>query len=60
MSEFELASYIVPYSKRKNFSLKVRQTETQIRLLKSEGEWKKASDLEYVLRNAWWGYKRYK
>ena len=60
MSEIKLPPYIVPYKNRKNFCRKVRETEEQIKCLKAEGNWKEAIRLEWVLRNAWWGYKRYK
>ena len=52
-------SYIPPYSRRKDFCRKIRDTEREIRNLKEEGKWKDVAHLGYVLRNAWWGYKRY-
>ena len=58
--EIKLPPYIVPYSNRKRFCRKVRDTEKEVRKLKSKGGWKEASRLEWVLRNAWWGHKRYK
>ena len=60
MSEIKLPPYIVPYKKRKKFCRKVRDTERKMQELKNEGRWKDASRLGYILRNAWWGYKRYK
>ena len=60
MSEMKLAPWVVPYENRKRFCRKVRDAEKEVQSLKAEGEWKKASRLQYVLRNAWWGYKRYK
>jgi|ETNmetMinimDraft_21_1059911.scaffolds.fasta_scaffold02362_5 hypothetical protein len=51
--------HIPPYSRRKDFCSKVRRTEEKIQHLKKEGKWRDVSHLEYVLRNAWWGYKRY-
>lgn len=59
MKEIKLPPYIVPYENRKKFCRKVRNTEKEILSLKSEGKWKEAAHLEYVLRNSWWGYKRY-
>ena len=32
----------------------------EIQNLKEEGKWKDVSHLGYVLRNSWWGYKRFK
>jgi hypothetical protein len=52
-------SHIPPYSRRKDFCRKVRDTEKEVRELKDEGNWKEASHLQWVLRNAWWGYRRY-
>ena len=51
--------YIPSFSKRKNFCRKIRQTEKEIENLKKEEKWRDVAHLEYVLRNAWWGYKRY-
>lgn len=51
--------YTPPFSRRKDFCRKVRETEKQIQRCKDEGAWKKASHLQWVLRNVWWGYKRY-
>ena len=56
---FKLPSYIVPYFKRKRFCRKVRDTEKEIQSLKANKKWKEASRLKYILRNGWWGYKRY-
>ena len=58
--EIKLPPYIVPYENRKYFSRKVRDTEKEVHQLKEEGKWKEASHLQYILRNSWWGYKRYK
>ena len=52
-------SYIPPYSRRKDFSRKIRDTEKQINELKNKNEWTEVSRLCYLLRNSWWGYKRY-
>jgi hypothetical protein len=60
MTEIRLAPHIVPYNKRKKFCRKVRDAEKKIQKLKDEGDWESASRLGYVLRNVWWGYKRYK
>tara|TARA_B100000959_G_C14391943_1_gene382537 strand:- start:195 stop:392 length:198 start_codon:yes stop_codon:yes gene_type:complete len=51
--------YIPPFSKRKDFCRKIRETQKKIHKLKTEGEWRSVSHLGYVLRHAWWGYKRY-
>ena len=51
--------YIPPYSRRKDFCGKIRETEKKVRSLKSENNWTGASRLGYTLRSAWWGYKRY-
>jgi hypothetical protein len=59
MSKIKLAPWIVPYKNRKKFCRKVRDTEKEIQSLKDEGKWREASHLHWVLRNAWWGYKRY-
>jgi hypothetical protein len=60
MSEIKLAPWIVPYKNRRRFCRKVRDTEREVQQLKDEKKWKEAARLQYVLRNAWWGYKRYK
>ena len=60
MNKVELPPWIVPYENRKKFCRKVRDTEKKIRRLKDENSWTEASQLGYTLRNAWWGYKRYK
>ena len=51
--------YIPPYSRRKDFCQKVRETEREVSALKIRGDWAGVSRLRWVLRNAWWGYKRY-
>ena len=53
------SSYIPPFSRRKDFCGKVREAERKIKELKLEGSWVKVSRLMWVLRNAWWGYRRY-
>lgn len=60
MEKIKLPPYIVPYKNRKKFCRKVRDTEKEAQRLKDEGKWKDVAHLGYVLRNAWWGYKRYK
>ena len=57
MRNFKLPPYIVPYGKRKHFTRKVRETLKEIEKSKHEGDWDRASWLEYTLRNSWWGYK---
>ena len=60
MNEIKLPSHIVPYPKRKKFCRKIRETENEVQRLKDEGDWKKSAHLQWVLRKAWWGYKRYR
>ncbi len=59
MSDFKLPPYVVPYTNRKKFCRKIRDTEKEIQHLKDDHDWKASSHLQWVLRNAWWGYKRY-
>jgi len=47
------------YSRRKDFCRKIRETEKEIQYLKSEGDYDRARYLRWLLRNVWWGYKRY-
>ena len=58
--ETKLPPYIVPYSNRKTFCRKIRDSEKKVQELKNENKWKEAANLQWVLRNSWWGYKRYK
>lgn len=51
--------HIPPYSRRKDFCRKIRETEKEIQQLESEGGYNKARYLRWLLQNAWWGYKRY-
>jgi hypothetical protein len=51
--------HIPPYSRRRDFCRKVRSTEAEVETLKAQGRWGEVSRLKRVLRNAWWGYKRY-
>lgn len=60
MSDIKLPPHVVSYEKRKKFCRKVRDTEGEVQRLKDEGDWDSVSRLQWVLRNAWWGYKRYK
>ena len=59
MKEIKLPPYTVPYSTRKTFCRKVRDAEKEMQKLKDEGKWAEVAKLGYVLRNSWWGYKRY-
>ena len=59
MSDIKLPSYIVKYKNRKKFCRKVRDTEKEVQRLKNDSKWKEAARLQFILRNAWWGYKRY-
>ncbi|MBC8395156.1 MAG: hypothetical protein H8E05_00505 [Bacteroidetes bacterium] len=60
MSEIKRPSYIVPYGNRKKFPRKIRDTEKKVQELKTKNEWKEVGHLQYILRNAWWAYKRFK
>lgn len=51
--------WIPPYSSRKYFSNKIRETEEEIRGMQREGKWIEASRKQYSLRQSWWGYKKY-
>jgi len=59
MEDGKRPSYTPPYSRRKDFCRKVRNVEKEIQEFKDEGNWREASHLQWVLRNSWWGYKRY-
>ena len=59
MSDVKLPPYIVPYENRKKFCRGVRDAEKKVLQLKGRGDWVEARHLQWVLRNAWWGYKRY-
>lgn len=52
--------WILPYQKRKKVSRKYRDTEKRIKEAKSESRWSDVIRLKYILRNIWWGIKRYK
>ena len=45
--------------KWKKIDTDYRETLKEIEKSKHEGDWDRASWLEYTLRNSWWGYKRY-
>ena len=60
MSRLKRPSYIPPYQSRKKICRKIRDTEKQVNISKKKGLWSRVSRLMYILRNAWWGYKRYK
>jgi len=47
----------VPYMKRRHFTRKIRETESEVYQLKREGDWLGASRLQQQLRNCWWGYR---
>jgi hypothetical protein len=59
MKDMKLPPYLVPYNNRKKFCRKIRDSEKEIQELKNKCKWKEAAHLGYVLRNVWWGYKRY-
>lgn len=50
--------WIIRYRQRKFRSRKMLKTENQIQEAKQAGDWKLVTRLKYLLRNAWWGYKR--
>ncbi len=52
--------WILPYRLRKSVSKKFRDTEKKIKQCKAIGNWDCVKRLKYILRNAWWGIKRYK
>lgn len=60
MSDIKLPPYILSHTKRRKVCRKVRDTEKEVIECKRKGLWSRVSHLMYVLRNAWWGYKRYK
>ena len=59
-SEFRKMPWTVyPYENRK-LTRKISDTLKEINVLKNDGDWIAASKLQWTLRNAWWGFKRYK
>lgn len=48
------------YWMRKYFTRKIKDTEKEIKHLKSQGKWAEAEKLKYKLINSWWGYKKFK
>lgn len=50
----------LPYAIRKHVSYKFRTVERQISKCKLAGDWACVKKLRALLRNAWWGVKRYK
>lgn len=52
--------WILPWSKRHKVSKKYKSLEEQIKKCKQSGDWKCVKRLKYLLRNVWWGIKRYK
>jgi len=44
---------------RKKFSKKLREAELEVQQLKNKEDWWGASHLQLLLRNTWWGYRRY-
>ena len=57
--DYSRPSYIPSWSSRKKFHRKIRDIEKQIIEAKTNGDWTKVSGLNYILRNSWWGYKKY-
>ena len=61
MSEEKYLSPWTPaYWMRKYFTRKIRDTEKEIKHLKSQGKWSEAKELKCKLTNCWWGYKTFK
>ena len=52
--------WILPWSKRQLVSKKYRDTENKIKECKLNGDWACVKRLKYILRNVWWGIKRYR
>lgn len=52
--------WILPYRIRKSVSRKFRDTERRIKQCREAGDWNCVKRLKYILRNVWWGIKRYK
>lgn len=52
--------WILPWSKRRSVSKKFKDTEKEIKQCRLDGDWKRVKRLRYLLRNVWWGIKRYK
>lgn len=50
---------VYPYNSRR-LTRKIDDALKEIRSAKADGDWIKASRLQWILRNAWWGFKRYK
>lgn len=53
-------SWILSYKQRKKVSRKFKTTQQQIDRYKQNGDWSCASKLSRLLRNVWWGIKRYR
>lgn len=52
-------SWILRYRDRPYVSKKYKDTEKQIDQCKHDGDWDCVKKLKRLLRNAWWGVRRY-
>lgn len=52
--------WILPWNQRHKVSKKYRETEKQIKQCQQDNDWRCVKRLKYILRNVWWGIKRYK
>ena len=53
-------SWILSVNQRKYLSRKFKKVQAEIKECKSIGDWECVCRLSSLLRNAWWGIKRYK
>jgi hypothetical protein len=52
--------WLLSWNQRPHKTRKIRKTERQIQDAKDAENWKLVSRLKYLLRKAWWGYKKIK
>lgn len=52
--------WLLSWQERPLRTRKIRKTEHEIQEAKDAGDWTLVSRLKYLLRKAWWGYKRIK
>lgn len=60
MRQDRRSPWILPFSQRHKVSRKYKDTEKQIKQCKLNKDWECVKRLKYLLRQAWWGIKRYK
>lgn len=61
MKRTEIRSpWLLTWNQRSLKTRKIRKTEQQIQDAKDKGDWILVSKLKYILRKAWWGYKKIK